>query len=69
MPEIKFFISDNDLDRLFAIKEIQGHDALTGNEFAERILVHELHKLFPSIPEYDDDGRLINADKYRGQKG
>lgn len=64
--KIEFYISDYDLDRLFAIKEIQGKDDLTGNEFAEAILEQYLHRLFPATPEYDDDGNLLNGDRYRG---
>lgn len=66
MKKIEFYISDNDLDRLFAIKEIQGKDDLTGNEFAEKILEVYLHKFFPAIPEYDDNGKLLNRHSYRG---
>ena len=65
MPKIEFYISGNDLDRLFAIKKLQGKDDLTGNDFAEELLERELHRLFPSIPEYDD-GNLLNGDRYRG---
>jgi hypothetical protein len=67
MPEIKFYISGNDLDRLFAIKSLQGKDKLTGNDFAEELLTRELHRLFPAIPDFDDNGRLLNAGSYRGK--
>ena len=69
MVKFEFYLYDNDYDRLYAIKKIQGKSDLNGNEFAAELLSSLLHKLFPSIPEYDDDGRLINADKYRGPKG
>lgn len=65
MVKFEFWLGDNDYDRLYAIKKIQGEDDLSGNEFAEKLVTAELHRLFPSIPEYDDNGRLLNADKYR----
>ena len=67
MPKIEFYISSNDLDRLFAIKKLQGMNDLTGNEWAQQVLKRELYRLFPATPEFDDDGRVINADKYRGK--
>ena len=67
MPKIEFYISSNDLDRLFAIKKLQGLNDLTGNEWAQQVLKRELYRLFPATPEFDDDGRVINADKYRGK--
>ena len=67
MPKIEFYISSNDLDRLFAIKKLQGMNDLTGNEWAQQVLKRELYRLFPATPEFDDDGRVINADKYRGR--
>ena len=67
MPKIEFYISSNDLDRLFAIKKLQGMNDLTGNEWAQQVLKRELYRLFPATPEFDDDGSVINADKYRGK--
>ena len=69
MVKFEFYLYDNDYDRLYAIKKIQGKSNLNGNEFAAELLSSLLYKLFPATSEYDDDGRLINADKYRGQKG
>lgn len=69
MVKFEFYLGDSDFDRLFAIKKLQGKDDLTGNQFAEKLLTRELHRLFPPVPEYDDDDNLINADRYRGQKG
>ena len=40
---------------------------LTGNDFAEELLTRELHRLFPAIPDFDDNGRLLNAGSYRGK--
>lgn len=66
MTEFTFSLSAEDTDRLFAIKQLQGLDNLTGNEFARQLLEGELYRLFPAIPKYDDNGNLINADRYRG---
>lgn len=31
--KLEFYISDNDMDRLFALKEDAGKDNLSGNEY------------------------------------
>lgn len=67
MTEFNFYLSEADADRLFAIKELQGRDDLTGNEFARLLLEGELWRLFPAVPQFDDDGNVSNADRYRGQ--
>lgn len=68
MVEFSFYLSQEDTDRLFAIKKLQGLDDLTGNEFARRLLERELYRLFPAIPETDENGDILNAEKYRGGK-
>ena len=45
MTEFTFYLSDADTERLFAIKELQGRDDLTGNEFARMLLEEELYRL------------------------
>ena len=45
MTEFNFYLSDADTERLFAIKELQGRDDLTGNEFARMLLEEELYRL------------------------
>ena len=45
MTEFNFYLSDADTERLFAIKELQGLDDLTGNEFARKLLEEELYRL------------------------
>lgn len=69
MVKFEFYLYDKDYKRLYAIKKLQGKSDLSGNEFAEELLSSLLYRLFPATPEYDDDGRLLNADKYRGPKG
>lgn len=68
MTEFRFYLSEEDAARLFAVKKLQGKDGLTGNEFARQLLELELYHLFPAVPELDERGRLVNADRYRGRK-
>lgn len=66
MREVKFYLSERDMDRLFAIKKLQGRDNMTGEDFAGLLLENELHRLFPDQPEFDEDGEIQNAEKYTG---
>lgn len=67
MVELNFYISDEDMERLFIIKDIQGKHRLTGNDFARELLENELYRLFPATPRYDEEsGELLNRDAYRG---
>lgn len=43
--KVEFYLSDNDVDRLFAIKEDQGKNSLSGNEFARELVETSLHRL------------------------
>lgn len=63
MTEFNFYLSEADTERLFAIKELQGRNDLTGNEFARLLLENELYRLFPAVPQYDDNGQLLNAER------
>lgn len=53
--KFEFYLSDDDTERLFAIKEDKGKDNLTGNDFAKELLQNTLHNLHPSRVRYDDD--------------
>ena len=66
MTEFNFYLSEDDTDRLFAIKELQGRHDLTGNEFARELLEWELYRQFPATVQRDEQGTIINADRYRG---
>lgn len=66
MTEFSFYLSEEDTERVFAIKDLQGKQRMTANEFARELLELELYRLFPAIPTFDDNGNLTNADKYRG---
>lgn len=54
MYEIKFFVSENTLDRLFALKEREGKHNLTGNEFAAELLEEILRERQPFLPTEND---------------
>lgn len=64
--EMNFNISRANAERLFAIKKLLGKDNLTGNDFAAELLEKELERLFPPVPQYDDNDNLINADRFKG---
>lgn len=66
MAELNFYVSQATINRLFAIKKLQGKDNMTGNEFAAELLENELYRLFPATPQQDEYGNLLNADAYRG---
>ena len=53
--KFEFYLSDNDTERLFAVKEDKGKGNLTGNEFAKELLARELHRLHPCRVKYDDE--------------
>ena len=56
MVKFEFYLSDDDTERLFAIKEQQNKDGLTGNEFAKELLKDVLYRLHPNKVKYDDTG-------------
>ena len=68
MGNFDIHLSPEDIDRLFAIKKIQGFDDMTGGDFAGKLLSRELYRLFPGRPDIDEMGRVINADIYRGSR-
>lgn len=53
--KFEFYLSDDDTERLFAIKENNGKDELTGNEYAKELLEKELYRLHPSRVKYDNE--------------
>lgn len=60
MAQFNFWLSNEDTDRLFAIKNGQGKDDMTGNEFAQHLLAKELHRLHPEVVSFDENGKEIN---------
>ena len=45
--KLEFYISDDNMDRLWAIKAKEGKDELTGNEYAKMLLERTLNRLHP----------------------
>ena len=66
MAKFEIDLSFEATERLWAVKEIQGKNDLTGNEFARELLEKQLYKLFPAMPQLDEQGRVINKEDYRG---
>lgn len=54
MVKFEFYLSEEDFDRLYEIKNVQGKDHLTGNEFARELLTRELHRLHPGVVQQND---------------
>ena len=51
MVEFNFYLSDDDFDRLYALKDKMGYKDLTGNQFAELLLSRYLKELHPNAAE------------------
>lgn len=54
-PKFEFWLSGEDYDRLYALKEESGKAHLTGNEYAKILLENTLHKMHPERVEFDDE--------------
>lgn len=59
MVKFEFYLSNDDFDRLYAIKKSKGRSDLTGDEFAKELLVKEIHRLHPRKVEFDECGNEI----------
>lgn len=55
MVKLEFYLSDDDMDRLWAIKESRQKENLSGNEFAKELLQAELYRLHP--------GKVVSEDE------
>lgn len=68
--KVEFYLSDKDVDRLWAVKEDKGKNTLTGNEFARELLEGVLHQLHPLTVRYDEDTglRIKNPEDNREYK-
>ena len=53
--KFEIYLSDEDTERLFAVKEDKGKAELTGNDYARELLEREPHRLHPSRVKYDDE--------------
>lgn len=52
--KFEFYLSDNDFDRMAAIKERMGKSELSFNEFAKELLESELYRLQPRVPREEE---------------
>ena len=59
MVKFEFYLSDENTDRVFALKKSAGKDDLTGNEYAQKLLEGLLYKIHPEHPEFDELGNEI----------
>ncbi|MFA7162821.1 MAG: hypothetical protein WC097_01555 [Eubacteriales bacterium] len=57
--KFEFYLSEEDTDRVFLLKEKAGEADLTANEYAKELLIRELHRQHPSTPRTDEDGNYI----------
>lgn len=55
MTDFNFYLSNDDTDRLFALKDEAGKSHLTGNEYARELLERELHRLHPERVRYNEE--------------
>lgn len=55
MAELNIYLSSDDIDRLFALKDEAGKYNLTGNDYARELLEGLLHRLHPERVRYDDE--------------
>lgn len=53
--KLEFYISEENMERLWAIKEAQGRNDLTGNEFAQELLESVLYQRHPDKVENEDE--------------
>lgn len=53
--KFEFYLSEEDTERLLAIKEDRGEEERTGNEFAKELLEAVLYQLHPGRVQYDDE--------------
>lgn len=61
MATLEIRLNGEDMDRLFLCKSMEGYDGLTAQEYAEKLLIQELHRLFPHAPQWDEDGQLVRS--------
>lgn len=55
MTEFNFYLSAEDTERLWALKEEAGETQLTGSEYARQLLETVLHRLHPEKVQFDDE--------------
>ena len=53
--KFEFYLSSDDTERLFALKEENKKDNMTGNEYAKELLESILHRMHPERVMFDDE--------------
>ena len=53
--KFEFYLSDEDTERLFAVKEDKGKEELTGNDYARELWERERDRLHANRGKYDDE--------------
>lgn len=59
MSGFDFYLSDDDMERLFYLKKKAGKDDQTGNEYAKELLHNLLYSKCPRVPERNANGDYI----------
>lgn len=55
MVKLEFQITEEDMERLWKLKDQQCKDNLSGNEFAKELLIAELHRLHPDKVRLEEE--------------
>ena len=55
MVRFEFYLSDDDYDRLYALKHMAKKDYLNGNEYAAELLSKLLRSRHPDVPKTDEE--------------
>lgn len=66
MVHFELNLTEEDANRIFAVKDIEGKTDLTAEQFAAQLLSRYVSNLFPAEPKYSDSGALLNPEAYRG---
>ena len=54
-PMFALWINRDDYDRLYALKEEDGKEDLTGNEYAQELLKEIIHKRHPERVQFNEE--------------
>lgn len=58
MVKFEFYLSEEDFNRLYEIKDQQGKQYMTGNDFARQLLEEKIYMLY---------SHLVNTHNYEGR--
>lgn len=57
--KLEFYLEDSYVERLLAVKEEEGKDIFSVNEFAKELLERELYRLHEAPVKYDENVNRI----------